>query len=129
MTKYSPIGIAPRATLAMGAAGAIVGATVSAARNIGKVQKEQISREEAVKDIIREAGTTGLSTATGTAVVSALGLGGLFSLAGLIGVTVGTKYLVDKTLDKRKARAASVEAPVQIKEEATPKTSKTKKGN
>ncbi len=114
MTKYSPVGIAPRATLAMGAAGALVGGAVSAARNIGKVQKEEVSREDAIRDIIREAGTTGLSTATGTAVVSALGLGGIFSLVGLVGVAVGTKYLTDKVLDKRAARLA----PVRVKSES-----------
>ncbi|NCC26263.1 MAG: hypothetical protein EOM25_13880 [Deltaproteobacteria bacterium] len=55
--------IAPRATLAMGAAGAIVGGAVAAARSIDKVQKGETSREEAVKEVIRESGTTGLATA------------------------------------------------------------------
>lgn len=112
-TKYSPLGIAPRATLAMGAAGAIIGAAISTARNIGKVQEDKITRDEAVKDVLRESGTTGASTAAGTAIVSALGLTGLASLAGLVGVTVGTKYLMDKALDKR----AACQAPVQVKAE------------
>ncbi|MDK2954597.1 MAG: hypothetical protein PWQ57_93 [Desulfovibrionales bacterium] len=92
--------IAPRASLAMGAAGAIVGGAVAAARDIDKVKKGDMTREEAVKDVLKESGTTGLATAAATAVVSSLGLTGVLSLAGLVAVAVGTKRLADKALAK-----------------------------
>lgn len=87
-----------RATVAMGAVGAIVGGAVAAARNYDLVQKKERSREAAVKDVLRETGTTGLATATATALVSALGFSGLLSLAGIVVVTAGAKHLADKAL-------------------------------
>ena len=98
--------IAPRATLAMGAVGAVVGGSVAAARNIGKVHHDEMTRQEAVVDTIKEAGTTGVSTAAGAAVVSAAGLTGALSLVGMIGVAVGVKYLADKALAPKHAYAA-----------------------
>ncbi len=89
-------GIAPRASLAMGAAGAIVGGAVAAARNIDRVKQGRLTREEAVKDVIKESGTTGISTAMATAVVSAVGLTGILSLVGFVSVAVGAKYLADR---------------------------------
>jgi DNA-binding phage protein len=91
-------GFAPRASLAMGAAGAILGGSIAAARNISRVEKQEMTREEAVRDVLKESGTTGLSTAMATAVVSATGLTGILSLVGLVSVAVGAKYLADKAM-------------------------------
>ncbi len=124
MSIVRQTGIAPRATLAMGAAGAIVGGAVAAARNMDKVQKGETTREAAVKDVIQETGTTGLATATATAVVSSLGLTGFLGLASLAAVAVGTKRLADKTLADRKEKAlAQAEAGNEAK---TPKKSARK---
>jgi hypothetical protein len=103
---YPQHAIAPRATLAVGAAGALVGGVAAAARNLGKVKKNEMTQEDAIKDSLKEAGTTGLSTAAATAVVGALGLTGVLSIAGLIGVAVGVKYVADKALDKKSASCA-----------------------
>ena len=100
MSKSVPHLVAPRATLAMGAAGALIGGAVAAARNYQRVQHQELSREDAVKDTLKEAGTTGLATATATAVVGALGFTGLVSLVGIVLATAGTKHLADKMLAK-----------------------------
>lgn len=101
----------PRASVAMGGAGAIVGGAVAAARNYDKVKNKEITREEAVKDVVRESSTTGLATATATAFVGVMGLTGLLSLAGIVVVTAGTKNLADKMLDSRQTpRALPAEA-------------------
>ncbi len=100
-------GIAPRASLAMGAAGAIIGGTAAAARNINRVKQGQMTREEAVKDVIKETGTTGISTAMAMAAVSAVGVTGIFSLLGFVSVAVGAKYLADKAMSGGSAREAS----------------------
>jgi hypothetical protein len=44
-------------------------------------------------------------------VVGALNLGGLLSLLGLVTVSVGAKYLVDKALDARSCRKAAPALP------------------
>lgn len=97
---------APRATVAMGAAGALVGGAVAAAKNYDKVKKNEITREAAVKDVIKESGTTGIATATATALVSAMGFTGIVSLAGMVLATAGTKHLADKMLEKRCSKPA-----------------------
>jgi len=96
-------GIAPRASLAMGAAGAIIGGTAAAARNIDRVRQGQMTREDAVRDVIKETGTTGISTAMATAAVSAVGVTGIFSLLGFVSVAVGAKYLADKAMSGKAA--------------------------
>ncbi|MCW7754076.1 hypothetical protein OOT00_08760 [Desulfobotulus sp. H1] len=97
------IGMAPRASLAMGAAGALVGGSIATAKNIRKVKEESITKDEAVKDILKESATTGIATAIGTAAVSMVGLRGTLSLLGLLSVTIGVKYLADKTVSDKKA--------------------------
>lgn len=121
-------GFAPRASLAMGAAGAVVGGSIAAARNIAKVQNKEMTKEEAVKDVLKEGGATGLSTAMATAVVSAVGLTGILSLAGLISVTVGAKYLVDQTMAGRAAgTCAAVRKSAALPQETSARTRKTAK--
>ncbi len=124
MTKAT-YALAPRATLAMGAAGAIVGGSIAAARNYDRVKKSQITREEAVKDVIKETGGAGLATATATALVSAMGVTGLLSLASMVVFTAGAKYMADKFLDARTACGQAAPKPQEAVEEA-PKKKKTK---
>lgn len=131
MTKTAYVS-APRATVAMGAAGALVGGAVAAAKNYDKVQKKEITREEAVKDVIRETGTTGLATATATALVGAMGFTGLLSLAGMVLVTAGTKHLTDRIIDSKSGRqtslpAAPAQAEAASEKKAGPKTKADKK--
>ncbi len=113
MTK-TPHVTAPRATLAMGAVGVVVGGAIAAAKNYDKVKKSEMTREDAVKDVLKESGTTGLATATATAVVGVLNLPGLISLAGIVVVTAGTKRLADRMLERKCAQPA---LPEQAKED------------
>ncbi|MFP4048396.1 MAG: hypothetical protein ACLFT8_00475 [Desulfovermiculus sp.] len=99
----------PRATLAMGGIGAVIGATGAAARNIRQVKEAQMTKEEAVRDTLKESAGTGLATATATAVVGLAGAGGLFSLAGMLVVATGSKYLFDAATSQEKARTQAVE--------------------
>ncbi len=129
MIRATHLGIAPRASLAMGAAGAIVGGAVAAARSISKVQQGEISREQAVSDVLKESGSTGISTALATAAVSAVGLTGVISLLGFVSVAVGTKYLADKALAGRVKRCASEPAALSAANaEVKPKTKAKKNG-
>lgn len=95
----------PSATLAMGGVGAIVGGTAAAAKNIRRVKNEEINRQEAVKDTVKEAAGTGLATAVATAVVHAVGATGLLSLVGILAVATGSKYLWDAATEPGKAPA------------------------
>ncbi len=77
-------------------AGTVVGAVVATARDVKRVKDGDMTRAEAVADVGKEAVGTGLSAATGVAVVGALGIGGLLGLVGIVGVASGAKYLWDK---------------------------------
>lgn len=120
---------APRATVAMGAAGALVGGAVAAARNYDKVQKKEITREAAVKNVLRESGTTGLATATATALVGAMGFTGLISLAGMVLVTAGTKHLTDRFIDGRLKQKALPEGPADAESSSGKKETKKSKSS
>ncbi len=123
MTKTGAHINAPRATVAMGAAGAIVGGAIAAARDYEKVRNNEMTREAAVKDVLKESGTTGLATATATAVVGAMGFTGILSLAGIVCLTAGTKHLVDKMLDAKCGKPALPAG--EAKEETPPAEDKT----
>ncbi|PID73964.1 MAG: hypothetical protein CSB33_00875 [Desulfobacterales bacterium] len=117
---------APRAALAVGAAGAIIGGAVAAARNYGKMRNDEMTSEEAVKNVLRESGTTGIATATGAAVMGGLGLTGLLSLAGMVVVTAGAKHLTDRLIDGNYICGASRSAKPDLIEEDEKGTSATK---
>ena len=125
---------APRAVLAMGAVGAIVGGTASAARNIARVKNDEISKEDAVKDSLKEAGTTGLATAVAAAAVSAVGLTGALSLAGMVVAAIGAKYVADKALSgkpsvrpKKETSVAEAEAEEKPVKKTAKKAAEAKK--
>lgn len=103
--------------LAAAVAGAAIGGSLSAAKNFQKVKKEEMSREEAMHALLKEAGTCGFATAVGSAAVGLVGLRGAFALIGFIPVTIGAKYLADKALDKR---AQTVDVKDTSPEEETP---------
>lgn len=120
--------VALKPTLAMGAVGAIVGGTAAAARNISRVHNNEITRNEAVTDSIKEAGTTGVATATASAVVRSIGLTGTLSLVGLVALTIGAKYAADKVVSCASASCSkSIEAAPCATDTATAKESSKKK--
>lgn len=122
-TMSYPLVSVPKATLAMGGLGVIIGGSAAAAKSIRRVQTEAVDREQAVKEMAMEAAGTGLATAAGTAVVGTLGIrNGLFSVLGMLTVATGVKYAWD-----RLAAARTETAAVLATTEDTEKDSKTKK--
>ncbi len=109
MTKTPLYPTASRTTLAMGTVGAVVGCSAALARNYGKIKNNETTREEAVKDVLKETGTSGLATATATAVVGAVNMPVILSLASMVVVAATTKYLAD-SLVAGKCSAPEVEA-------------------
>lgn len=93
----------PAAVAASGTAGAVVGGTLAAAKDIHRVNNGEMTRGQALADVSKEAAGTGLSTAAGIAVTGALGLTGLVGLVGIVGVATGTKYLWNKKFGFRAA--------------------------
>lgn len=96
----------PAAVSASGTVGAVVGATVAAARDIKRINEGEMTKGEAAADIGKEAVGTGLSTATGVAVTGLLGLGGLLGIVSIVGVAAGTKYLWNKKFGYKPAPRA-----------------------
>ncbi len=130
-TSVAPIRFVPHATLAMGTLGALVGGTMAAAKNFRSVKEDNMSREEAVRGVVREAAGTGLATAAATAVVGTLGITGFAAGVGIVALATGTKYLWDTGMASKKAASEAEAAPVTVEEPAAAKTTakktKTKK--
>ncbi len=99
----SAFGVVPRSTLYMAGVGAIVGGTSAVAKNIRRVRDSQISREDAVKDTMKEAAGAGLATAAAAAVVRSVGATGLLSLAGVLVVATSAKYFIDSVVGPEKS--------------------------
>jgi hypothetical protein len=114
----------PRATLAMGGVGAIIGGTAAAAKNVRKVKEEEMTREEAVRDTIKEAAGTGLATAAATAVVTAVGATGWLSLVGIVAAATGAKYIWDSATSSARVEASAKEP---VPEKTSTSGSKSKK--
>ena len=112
----------PRATLSMGGVGAVIGGTAAAAKNIRRVKEAEISREEAVRNTLKEAAGAGLATAAATAVIGAVGARGLLSLVGILTVATGTKYLWDAAVAPGKKPSAASEKSKGKKPEQPGKT-------
>ncbi len=111
----------PQASLAMGGLGAIIGGTAAAAKNIRQVKNDEVNREEAVKDTLKETAGAGIATAAATAVVGAVGATGLIGVLGILTVATGTKYLYDSAMTPE---AGEKETP---KKPSASKSAKTKK--
>lgn len=86
---------ASNTTLAMGSVGAIVGGTVAAAKNMRRVKDHEITRQEAVKGIVKEAAGAGVATAAAAVVARSVGARGIWSLVAVFAVAAGTKYVWD----------------------------------
>jgi len=117
----------PGASLAMGAVGAVIGGTAAGAKNIRRVNAQEITREEAVRDTFKEAAGTGLAVSAATAVVGAVGATGLLSLVGIAAVATGAKYLWDSAISPVKIPAPAPAPEPEVKQTASKKTARTKK--
>jgi len=91
-----------RASLAGGIAGAVVGGTISAAKQVKDVKDEKITKQEAVKNTAKDAAGSGIATAAGVAVAGAIGVGGLTSLLVMATAATGVKYLWDASTQSTK---------------------------
>lgn len=109
--------------------GAVLGGAAVAAGTYPKVRSGEMARCDAVREVAREAGTTGVSAGAGVAVAGALGLGGVLSFVGIVAVATGTKYALDSALKHaRPKEAAAVEEQEKPAETAVPEKPKSKAG-
>lgn len=89
-----------RAALVGGAAGAVIGGTISAAKQAKDVRDEKITKKEAVANTAKDAAGSGIATAAGVAVAGAVGVGGFASLLVMAAAATGVKYLWDSSTSK-----------------------------
>ncbi|MFZ5812516.1 MAG: hypothetical protein ACOY4F_10775 [Thermodesulfobacteriota bacterium] len=98
------------AVTAMGLAGAVIGGTVAAAKDLRQVKEGDMTREAAAGHVLKEAVGTGLATAVG-AVAGTLFRSSFLGLVTMAAVGIGTKYLYDGVtglaVTRVKARAAT----------------------
>ncbi len=99
----------PQTSLVMGGVGAIIGGAAAAARNIRRMKEEHITRQEAVRDTLKEAAGVGLASTVATAVVGAVGASGVWAVFGAAAAAAGTKYLWDAA--STPARTVAATAP------------------
>ncbi len=109
-TSSSNIGVSrfvPHIALAMGGVGAIIGASASAAKNLRKVKEGETDKEDAIRNIVRDAAGSGLATAVATAAVTAIGGTGILSILGVLTVATGAKYIWDGAVKKPEKQIAA----------------------
>jgi hypothetical protein len=94
-----------RAALVGGAAGAVIGGTISAAKQAKDVKDEKITKKEAVANTAKDAAGSGIATAAGIAVAGAVGIGGLGGLLVMAAAATGAKYLWDASTAPEKKEA------------------------
>ncbi len=115
------------AVTAMGLAGAVIGGTVAAAKDLRQVKEGDMTREAAAGHVLKEAVGTGLATAVG-AVAGTFFRSSLLGLVTMAAVGIGTKYLYDGVTglaaSKVKASAKTVAKPA-AKTTAKAETAKT----
>jgi hypothetical protein len=107
-----------RATLNVGGFGALVGGAATAAQVIPKVKKNEMSAQDATREVLKEAAGTGLATAAGAAVVGSVGMGGILSLLAMFGVATGAKYLWNSAMNKPALAEAQSPPPAKAKKSA-----------
>ncbi len=81
-------------------AGAVTGATLTAFRSIKKIRENEITPQDAAKEIIRESAILGTATGIGVSTVSLFGRTGLGSIAAIAFVTAGTRFGIETLLEK-----------------------------
>lgn len=121
-------GLVSRASLNLGVVGALVGGAAAAAKAIPEVNASRMSGGQAVREVLKEAAGSGLSTAAGAAAAGALGLGGALSLVAMFGVATGVKYLWNSAADNSsRALSATAQAEAAEADKAAKPKKSTKK--
>lgn len=82
-------------------AGVVTGATVAAATSFRQLKDGEITKQEATKTIMREAGSMGVATTAGVTATAALGLTGVMSIFGVALFTTASKYGIDTLLENK----------------------------
>lgn len=120
----SPVA-APGGVVAAGVAGALVVASMGAAKAIRKVRAGKKTHTEAANKIAREALGTGIAMAAGAAVAKTLFRSNALGLAAMVAVSIGAKYAYDEMLhtcaEKREHRE---ESPIKAAPEKPGKAKK-----
>ena len=135
-TVYIPTS---RIALTVGTVGAIVGGTNAAAKNIKKVNNNEISRETAVKEVFKEAAGVGVAIGAATAIVKTVTpRSNILGIVGIIAVATGTKMLWDSATEKKEnsahknsatdKEAAATENEAATQEKSTPDKETSKPG-
>lgn len=93
--------LAPGSVVALGGVGAMIGAVGASAVGLRQVRNQQMTNQEAMLMVAKEAAGMGLATAAAGAVVRTMGLGGFAGLLGVFTVAAGVKYFWNQTLDNR----------------------------
>jgi hypothetical protein len=75
--------------------GAVIGGTAAAGRNIGRVQRQEITTQEAVMNTLMAGATTGLVTAAAKAVASYFGGGPVTHTAAMFAAGTAINYLLE----------------------------------
>lgn len=88
-------GYLPRAALVMTGVGALIGGVSAAAKNIRRVQNNEIDRNQAVADTAKEMAGAGLAVGLTAAVMSGVNTGLTFSMLGTAVLATGVKYFWD----------------------------------
>ncbi|MFK5953430.1 MAG: hypothetical protein QM498_10265 [Desulfobacterium sp.] len=121
-TVYPPVS---RIALTVGTVGAIVGGTNAAAKNIRKVNNNEINKETAVKEVFKEAAGVGVAIGAATAVVKTVTpRSNILGIVGIIAVATGTKMLWDSATGK-KENSAQKNSPTDEVTAAQEKSSTT----
>lgn len=107
----TPISTPTLAATALGGliAGAVTGATITAARSARKVKEGKITVKEAAANVAREAGSMGVAASAGVTATAFLGVTGVLSIASVALLTAGSKYAVDSLLESSVAKRDKVE--------------------
>lgn len=116
--KTSSNGTPGASTLGAVVFGALVGGTAAAAKGLRAVKNGETSREEALRNIARETGTTALAAGTAVAIMGRTGLGPVLTTAGMAVVATGTKYAMDSLLLPASVVAAPEHAPLTYPDES-----------
>jgi hypothetical protein len=119
------------ASLAMGMAGMIIGASGASAANLRRLKNGEIDGRQATKNVMYDAAGAAVATAAATAAVRLIGVSGVVAVAGMFAAATATRYLYDGAIQPASAPAAAPQPatsePVAAKK-AAPKRPAAKSG-
>jgi len=94
-TSYRISPSVPHSAFLLGGLGAVIGAGNAIAKSNRQVKNQEISKQQAIEQVLNESLGTGLAVAAAAAVVGASRARGMTSLVGILAISAGAKYLWD----------------------------------